>query len=94
MGALPTYTVPQRAFRSEDERLQVKGKVNKVRAQMYVEPGHVVSLCPMFSVVKLPEDIRMVYDGSKSGLNKVLRAAHFGLPVVSYTLRSLMPGYF
>ena len=93
-GPFPTYTAPQRAFRSDTERLQVKAKVDKVRARMYVEPGHVVGVCPMFPVEKPPDDIRMVYDGSKSGLNKVLWAAHFGLPVVAYTLRSLMPGYF
>ena len=36
----------------------------------------------------------MVYDGTKSGLNKALWSPHFGLPTMAFTLRSLLPGYY
>ena len=36
----------------------------------------------------------MVYNGIGSGLNEAVWAPHFGLPYVSHTARSLMPGYY
>ena len=39
------------------------------------------------------EDVRIVYNGTGSGLNDTLWAPHFGLPNVRHTARSLMPGY-
>jgi hypothetical protein len=44
-------------------------------------------------VPKGPSDIRMVYNGTGSGLNAAVWAPHFGLPYVTDTVRSLMPGY-
>ena len=35
----------------------------------------------------------MVYNGTGCGLNASLWAPHFGLPYVTHTTRSLMPGY-
>ena len=68
-------------------------KVNKVRYRMYIVAGVVYSLTHMFDVPKGVEDIRMVYDGTKSGLNDVIFAPHFSLPVLANVLRSLLPRY-
>ncbi len=46
-----------------------------------------------FSVPKGLEDIRMVYNGMHCGLNDVLWAPCFGLPMVKQTLHALSPGY-
>ena len=45
-------------------------------------------------VQKPPNNVRMVYDRSKSRLNKVLWAAHFGLSSIACMLRSLLLGYY
>ena len=34
-----------------------------------------------------------MYNGTSSGLNDAVWAPHFGLPYVTHTIRSLMPGY-
>ena len=72
----------------------MKAKVDKVRSRDYIEYGWVKSLTHMFYVEKGLTDIRMVYNGTSSGLNDVLWAPHFGLPIMQHTLRSLRPGYF
>jgi len=72
----------------------MKTKLDTVRSRLYIEPGEVTSLTHYFPVLKGEADIRMVYNGTSSGLDDVLWAAHFGLPVVQYTLRSLLKGYF
>ena len=59
----------------------------------YICAGVVLCLTNMFSVPKGLHDIRMVYDGTKSGLNACLFAPHFSLPVMVHTLRSLQEGY-
>lgn len=69
-------------------------KVNKVRQRCYICAGVVICLTNMFSVLKGLYDIRMIYDGTKSGLNACLFAPHFSLPVMVHTLRSLQEGYF
>ena len=69
-GDLPSYTRRQPPFKSAGEQRMVKKKVDKVRERLYIWPGPVRSLTPMFHVPKPPDDMRMVYDGTKSGLNK------------------------
>ncbi|KAL7468881.1 hypothetical protein ACHAXS_009127 [Conticribra weissflogii] len=92
-GKLKPFLVAQQAPKSEENRLKIKEKVDKVRARMYIEPGNVVSLTHMFDVPK-GTDIRMVYNGTSCGLNDVLYAPHFGLPIVQHTFRSLRKGYY
>ena len=58
----------------------MKTKLDTVRSRLYIEPGEVTT--HYFSVLKGEADIRMVYNGTSSGLNDILWAAHFGLPVV------------
>ena len=94
VGELPSYKVPQARFKTPRDRKLVKGKLDKVRARLYIAPGTVMSLTPMFHVPKGEEDVRMVYNARVSGLNKALWAPHFGLPTMRHTFRSLLPGYY
>ena len=71
----------------------VKAKVLPVRQLGYIEVGRVGSLAHYFHVPKGPNNIRIVYNGTGCGLNAVLWAPRFGLPYVTHTTRSLMPGY-
>jgi hypothetical protein len=54
--------------------------------------GLVYSLISLFEVPKGLTDIRMVYDGTKSGLNEVLWAPWFPLPMIDSFLQSVEPG--
>jgi hypothetical protein len=57
-------------------------------------PTEVRSLMFMFDVPKGTDDVRMVYDRSKSGLNDALWAPWFSLPTVDTTTRALLLGYW
>jgi hypothetical protein len=57
------------AFKSK-----VMAKLSNVRIKGYIKPGRVTSLAGFFAVPKGEADIRMVYDASRSGLNKALWA--------------------
>jgi hypothetical protein len=65
-----------------------------VQERLYLEKGKVSSLIAFFEVIKVLVDIRLVYDGTKSGLNKAMWAPWFGLPSVDSLLRCLAPGTF
>jgi hypothetical protein len=52
-------------------------------------PGEVKSLVNYFSVPKGEDDIRVVFDGSKFGLNTALWAPPFALPTVDSLLPTL-----
>jgi hypothetical protein len=65
----------------------MKQKLDKVRRLEYIGPGRVESLTSFFSVPKGEEDIRMVYDGTKSGLNDAMWAPWFALPTIEGHLR-------
>ena len=93
-GELPRFEETQRKSATEESQALVQAKVNKVRRRMYIAPGLVLSLTHMFDVPKPPSDIRMVYDGTASGLNDALFAPHFTLPVVENTMRSLLEHYY
>eukprot|EP00985_Skeletonema_marinoi_P005573 scaffold2427_cov153-Skeletonema_marinoi.AAC.2 len=93
-GELPRFEEAQRKSATEESQALVQAKVNKVRRRMYIAPGLVLILTHMFDVPKPPSDIRMVYDGTASGLNDALFAPHFTLPVVENTMRSLLENYY
>jgi len=67
----------------------MRKKVSKVRERGYISKGQVSSLMNMFDVPKGSDDIRMVYDGTKSGLNACLWVLWFPLPTVDGLLRSV-----
>jgi hypothetical protein len=80
---------PQGPGRTKAEHEQMKIKLNTVRTRRYVEPGEVVSLTSFFAVPKGTEDIRMVYDGTKSGLNNNIWVPRFPLPIIDTHLRAV-----
>jgi hypothetical protein len=76
------------------ERSKIKEKLRKVRAKEYLVPGAVRSLTSFFTVPKGTTDVRIVYNGTKSGLNDCLWAPWFRLPTVEQHLRAVVPGSF
>ncbi len=69
-------------------------KLTVVHNRRYIIPGTVRSLTSLFSVPKGDTDIRLVYDGTKSGLNRAVWAPWFPLPTVEAHLRCVEPGSY
>ncbi len=84
---LPKWQVPQRLEKNVDLREAMQKKLEKVRRLRYVGPGVVKSLTSFFAVPKGGSDIRMVYDGTKSGLIEAPWAPWFALPTIEGHLR-------
>jgi hypothetical protein len=61
-------------------KILVASKVQTMVDRTYLEPGRVSSLLNYFAVPKGDSDIRVVYDGTLSGLNKCLWCPNFFLP--------------
>ncbi len=70
-------------------RDKVRQKLQVVQNRCYIQKGTVKSLTSYFSVPKGEGDIRMVYDASKSGLNKSLWVPSFSLPSVEALTRCM-----
>ena len=71
---------------------KVKLKVDKVIRNGYVEivsRKHLKSVLNVFHVPKGIDDIRLVYDATKSGLNPCLHAPWFTLPTIDTMVRTL-----
>ena len=98
VGAPPSSMDRQPPYTCDTVRNQVKDKVGTVVARGYIElverVEDVQSLMYMFHVPKGADDVRMVYDGSKSGLNEALFAPWFHIHTVDMMCRSLLPGYW
>lgn len=77
---LPKWLVPQRAEKDPELCLAIRRKLDKIRKLGYIHPGEVKSLTSFFAVPKGDSDIRMVYDGTKSGLNDAMWAPWFCSP--------------
>jgi hypothetical protein len=93
-SALPKYTRPQPWERDPEVRKKVASKLSVVRERCYVRKGEVSSLTSFFSVPKGDQDIRLVYDASKSGLNLSLWAPNFGLPTVDTLTRGVTESFW
>jgi hypothetical protein len=93
-GRLKPWKRAQRGPRDPIKKSQVKRKLDKIRERGYVEAGYVESLISFFDVDKGSDDIRMVYDGSSSGLNDSLWAPWFPLPTLETLLRSVESGTY
>ena len=91
---LPTCQTPQRREPDPITRKRMADKINKVRQRRYIGPGPVTSLTSYFSVPKGPEDVRMVYDGTASGLNDAIWVPRFPLPTPMAHLRALEVGWY
>jgi hypothetical protein len=90
-GEPPNYKRAQQKEKDEETRKRVVEKLDNVRKRRYISPGTVRSLTDFFSVPKGLEDIRLVYNGSKSGLNKVLWVPSFPMPTGETLLRAFFP---
>lgn len=91
---MPQWRVPQRSEKDPRVWSAMRKKLQAVREKGYLKPGTVKSLTSFFAVPKGENDIRMVYDGTKSGLNGVLWAPWFPLPTIDHHLRAVLPGYW
>jgi len=100
-GKLPAYHAPQHFPSDPIQRERMQQKLAKVcgtrngaqdydydRHRGYVADGHVKSQTNCFSVPKGEDDIRMVYDASKSLLNAALWAPNFMMPNIDLVLNN------
>jgi hypothetical protein len=91
---------PQRHFGSQrkekdpEVRKNMGIKLMTVFACRYFEYGLILSLTSFFSVPKRDTDIRMVYNGTSSGMNARLCAPWFALPTIYALTRALEVGTF
>ncbi len=85
----PQHKVPQRWEPDSEVRTRIKTKLEVPVLRKYIAPGLVKSLTSFFSVPKGENDLRMVYDATKSGLNACLWVPSFQLPQ-SETLTDLL----
>ena len=86
----PEYLRPQKDISDLRVKARVMDKLNKVRRLGYIGPGEVKSLTSFFAVPKGADDIRMVYDGTVSGLNDSMWVPRFLLPTIRTMLRSIV----
>ena len=92
-GPVIPWTLRQRLVPDADRVNMIRGKLKTIQDKRYVEEGPIHSLMSYFDVPKGADDIRMVYDGSASGLNENLWAPWFSLPTIDNLVRALEPGY-
>ena len=91
-GKLPRWRRPQLPPKTEEDRKLLKKKIGSVLSKGYLDSDHVHSLVPFFSVPKGNDDVRVVYDGYKSGLNDKQLVPSFPLPNANSLLRLQEPG--
>ena len=89
-GNLPEYKSAQQWPSEPKARQMMALKLLKVIDRAYIAWGQVNSLTGCFAVPKGEEDIRMVYDATKCGLNEKLWAPNFLLPTIDTTLRQVL----
>jgi hypothetical protein len=83
---------PQHLPRDPADIPKVIKKICVARDKGYINIGLVWSLISLFEVLKGLSGIRMVYNGTRSGLNELLWALWFPLPTVDSFLRCVEPG--
>jgi hypothetical protein len=91
---LPSYWGRQRWPENSKQREQLKEKITKVISRRYITSGYVKSLTSFFSVPKGTEDVRVVYDATKSGLNAAIWSPNFFLPTASSVLNNATENTF
>ena len=65
---------------NHEQRVMVAGKMDHMVRRDYLESGYVSNTVHFFAVPKGDLDIRVVFDGTSSGLNESLWAPNFFLP--------------
>jgi hypothetical protein len=84
MGELPRASSNQRGPAKYKDPL-LASKLDKVLERQYIRKGPVKAFIDYFDVPKVPDDIRIVYHGSKYGLNAQLWTPRFYMPNGSAT---------
>jgi hypothetical protein len=92
-GPFLPFLKPQQQHRDPVKHKLMQEKVVQVRKRGYILPGKITGGTQFFCVDKGLDNIHMVYNGTRCGLNEFLWAPRFGLPTVKQTLRALLPGY-
>ena len=85
---LPNYWKRQSWPSDDEKRSKLKSKLNVPLRRRYITRGYVKSLTGFFAVPKGEDDIRIVYDASKCGLNDALWCPNFFLPSIDSVLRN------
>ena len=89
----PSVMQPQPEFKDPTIRDRVWPKVEKVMKRRYIvrltTGVDLKSLIKYFAVPKGLDDIRIVYDGTASGLNEAVWAPSFWLPTIDSLVRAL-----
>jgi hypothetical protein len=93
-GSSPTFCRPQPNESDVNMREKVKQKLAKFLNRSYIETGPITSLISYFTVPKGEDDVRLVFDGTKSGLNAIIWSPTFTLPTVDTLLSIVEPGSF
>jgi hypothetical protein len=78
---LPKQRRQKAACLDPGQRGMVAGKIDAMVKRNYLEAGHVSNTVHFFAVPKGDADIRVVFDGTSSGLNETLWAPNFFLPL-------------
>jgi hypothetical protein len=92
--ALKEWTRSQLAGGTPAEHDQMRVNLGKVYNRGYVTEGRVDALISFFPVPKGKEDVRMVYDGTRSGLNDSIWVPRFPLPTVNIMVCALDENMF
>jgi hypothetical protein len=85
----PTYRKPQRDEKDCAIKARMRKKLKAVRERRYIRAGFVRLLTSYLSLPKGEDDIRMVYNGTESGLNDSIWVPRFILPTVNTHLRAV-----
>ena len=89
----PNYWVKQPDDKDEQSKARAGKKLQKVFDRGYIDSDTTVaSLMSFFYVPKGEDDIRMVYDGTKCGLNDAVWVPSFFLPTMESHLRAVVSG--
>ncbi|OEU18475.1 hypothetical protein FRACYDRAFT_236751 [Fragilariopsis cylindrus CCMP1102] len=90
----PSNSDRQPPYDDDKIREQVKKKVDSVMMKGYVDLVDIKQIEAYMYMFHVPkgDDIRMVYDGSKSGLNNALWAPWFSLPTIDAMSRWVIAG--
>jgi hypothetical protein len=91
-GRMDPWRIPQQLPRDQADLPKVIEKLCVARDKGHIDLGVVESLISFFEVAKGLTDIRMVCDGTASGLNDMLWDTWFPLPTIDSLLRSVEPG--
>ncbi|KAL7557316.1 hypothetical protein ACA910_022411 [Epithemia clementina (nom. ined.)] len=77
----PAKSITRQGIAGDEATTQrIRNKINNVRNKGYIQAGPCVVAMNYFLVPKGENDVRIVYDGTKSGLNDCLYAPWFPLP--------------